>query len=98
MHFLLLIILLLSPTLLSSNADIYFIKNIRIVIDNEDITTARDTAKNIAFDQALESLLKKILSEKNLGKINTIQKENLIKSVKSLKLKKKITEDLFTKH
>ena len=27
-----------------------------IVIDNEDISTARDTAKNIAFDQALESL------------------------------------------
>ena len=54
MHFLFLIILLLSPTLLSSNDDIYFIKNIRIVIDNEDISTARDTAKKIAFDQALE--------------------------------------------
>ena len=87
MHFLLLLILLLSPTLLSSNDDIYFIKNIRIVIDNEDISTARDTAKNIAFDQALESLLKKILSEKNLGKINALQKGNLIKSVKEFKIK-----------
>ena len=68
MHFLLLIILLLSPTLLSSNDDIYFIKNIRIVIDNEDITTARDTAKKIAFDQALESLLKKFYLKKIWGK------------------------------
>ena len=87
MHFLILLLLLLSPTFLSSKDDIYFIKNIRIVIDNENISTARDTAKNVAFDQALESLLKKILSEKNFGKLNTLQKGNLVKLVKEFKIK-----------
>ena len=62
MHFLKLIILLMFPTVLFSTEDIYFIKNIRIVIDNKNISTARDTAKNAAFNQALELLLKKILS------------------------------------
>ena len=46
----------------------------------------------------LELLLKKILSEKNLGKINTLQKGNLIKLVKEFKIKEEITEDLCTKH
>ncbi len=87
MHFLKLIILLMFPTVLFSTDDIYFIKNIRIVIDNKNISTARDTAKNAAFNQALELLLKKILSEKNLGKINTLQKGNLIKLVKEFKIK-----------
>ena len=59
------------PTVLFSTDDIYFIKNIRIVIDNENISQLA-MAKNAAFNQALELLLKKILSKK-FRKINTLK-------------------------
>ena len=93
MLFLLIKILIFIPFLALSEDNIYLIKDIKVVIDNENIMKARDRAKKVAFEKGFNTLLKRIVSEENFGQINTLTEVDVVKFIKEFKIKKENTRD-----
>ena len=73
-----------------SNEEVYLIKNLEIIIEDNDLIVARDKAKEEAFKQGFEILLKKITSDKDHGKISFFENVNILDMIKDYQIKKEI--------
>ena len=87
MHKILINFFILIPFFAFSDDSIYLIKDIKVLIENEDIQTARDKAKKIAFDEALDLMLKKIISDADYAKLISLPKIDLVQLIKEFKIK-----------
>ena len=71
-----------------SSEEVYLIKNLEIIIEDNDLSVARDKAKEEAFEKGLEILIKKITPDKDHGKISFFEDVNILDMIKDYQIKK----------
>lgn len=92
-NYLILIFILIFCNLFANDSKIFLIENIEVIIEDTDELVAREKALKNAFEKSFNTLLKKIISKKNYGKLQNNDEIEFVSFVKDYKIKNEVFID-----
>ena len=85
--------ILIFCNLFANDSKIYLIENIEVIIEDTEELVAREKALKSAFEKSFNTLLKKIISKKNYGKLQHNNDIDFVSFVKDYKIKNEVFLD-----